>query len=237
MARRLRRRLAASSAPGPQLDTLKLDVSTSRISAFACAAPPTSGRYGPSTPGTPSTSPTAQVSRRWSPSTTTSRRPPPTRRPFRQRPPPPRELRDPAIAAQGKGRRDRHVERPPSPGRAGLARGARLYAAKPEPSSSPGRGTTRAPTASGCSTSGRTLSGDRAQSGHSQGPVRAPREIDPRRGRRGATCTTSGSGDHRRGPAPAHARAGFSLAHFEHHGAWRSLPSFDDAAYVFARPE
>jgi hypothetical protein len=30
---------------------------------------------------------------------------------------------------------------------------------------------------------------------------------------------------------------GFSLAHFENHGAWRSLPSFDNAAYVFARPE
>jgi hypothetical protein len=30
---------------------------------------------------------------------------------------------------------------------------------------------------------------------------------------------------------------GFTLAHFENHGAWRSLSSFDNAAYVFARPE
>jgi hypothetical protein len=30
---------------------------------------------------------------------------------------------------------------------------------------------------------------------------------------------------------------GFQLAHFENHGAWRSLSSFDNAAYVFARPD
>jgi len=30
---------------------------------------------------------------------------------------------------------------------------------------------------------------------------------------------------------------GFELAHFENHGAWRSLSSFMSAVYVFARPE
>ncbi|HEY5318685.1 MAG TPA: class I SAM-dependent methyltransferase [Solirubrobacteraceae bacterium] len=30
---------------------------------------------------------------------------------------------------------------------------------------------------------------------------------------------------------------GFTLAHFENRGAWRSLPCFDNSAYVFARPE
>jgi len=63
-------------------------------------------------------------------------------------------------------------------------------------------------------------------------------EINPRRGRRWRDVHDIWQWGITDGDLRERMRAlGFQLAHYENLGAWRSLASFENAAYVFARPE
>ncbi|HWF51784.1 MAG TPA: hypothetical protein VG294_14185 [Solirubrobacteraceae bacterium] len=63
-------------------------------------------------------------------------------------------------------------------------------------------------------------------------------EINPRRGRRWRDVHDIWQWGITDEDLRGHMRAlGFALVHYENVGSWRSLPSFDNAAYVFARPE